>query len=186
MEGGLFSHPLVASSSLFNRSFSRFSIRLSFTDPTSKGLCLCHGCHNLLSRNASYRQSLPTNQLGTENSSHIDSYRMTMQQSPPVPPNPLIGILAWGFVFLFIYAFVRLANEGEGRYHACKRAIIVGLLGIIIVALLESIYFWSWNLQNTPLDVSLFLVWGVTMMFGLIFIVVPVIDLAVQRLLLRQ
>ncbi|MGD9397700.1 MAG: hypothetical protein PVJ05_14795 [Candidatus Thorarchaeota archaeon] len=109
-----------------------------------------------------------------------------MQQSPPVPPNPLFGILAWGFVFLFIYAFVRLANEGEGRYHRCKRAIIVGLLGIIIVVLLESIYYWSWSLQSNQLDVSLFLVWGITMMFGLIFIVVPAIDLAVQRLLLRQ
>lgn len=109
-----------------------------------------------------------------------------MQQSPPAPPNPLFGILAWGFVFFFIYAFVRLANEGEGRFNGCKKTIIVGLLGIIIVALLESIYYWGWSLQNTPLEVNLFLVWGVTTMFGLIFFVVPAIDLAVQRLLLRQ
>jgi len=109
-----------------------------------------------------------------------------MQQSPPVPPNPLFGILGWGFVLLLTYAFVRLANEGEDRYHGCKKAIIVGILGTIIVALLESIYYWSWSLQNTPLEVNLFLVWGVTMMFGLIFIVVPALDLAVQRLLLRQ
>jgi hypothetical protein len=109
-----------------------------------------------------------------------------MQTYPAVPPNPLFGELAWGFVLIIIYVFARIADDGEGRYIGCKRALSFGILGMTVVALLESLNYWNWSLQIPSIKANPFLVWGVSMLIGLPFIIVPMIDLAVQWYRLRK
>ena len=82
--------------------------------------------------------------------------------------------------------FARIAGEGEGRYIGCKRALSVGILGMAVVALLESLNYWIWSLQIPPFEANPFLIWGVSMLIGLPFVIVPMIDLTVQWYHLRK
>ncbi|MBY8996287.1 MAG: hypothetical protein KGD60_01050 [Candidatus Thorarchaeota archaeon] len=109
-----------------------------------------------------------------------------MQGYPAAPPNPLFGILSWGFVIIIIYGFVRLSTDGEDRFNGCKKALYFGVLGMVIVTLIESLIFWNWSLQIPVVIANPLLVWGVSMMLGLPFIVIPMIDLAVQWYFLRK
>lgn len=104
-----------------------------------------------------------------------------MQAYPPAPPTPLFGILAWGFILISIYFFARLASEGEGRYIGCKKALAIGILGMTIITLFESLNYWYWSLTIPAVDANPFLVWGASLMFGLLFVVVPLVDLLVQH-----
>jgi hypothetical protein len=109
-----------------------------------------------------------------------------MQSYPPAPPNPIFGILTWGLVLISIYVFARLASEGEGCYYGCKRAITVGILGMVIISLYEPLNYWNQTLQ-TPVDyANPLLVWGGLMMIGFLIIIIPLIDLAVQRYRLKK
>lgn len=107
-----------------------------------------------------------------------------MQTYPAPPPNPLFGIITWGFVFLVIYGFVRLSSEGEARFSASKKTISLGLVGLVIITLLESLNLWIWFLQVEP--VNYFVIVIGSMMIGLLFIIIPMIDLAVQWYILRS
>jgi hypothetical protein len=105
---------------------------------------------------------------------------------PAPPPNPLFGILSWGFVFLVIYVFAKIATEGENRYTICNRIVVLGIVGIVLISLLESINYWRWTLLTPSDDVNPLLIWPVLFMIGFIFIIIPVLDLAMQRYQLRK
>jgi len=109
-----------------------------------------------------------------------------MQAYPAAPPNPLFGILSWGFAFIIIYGFVRLSTDRKDRFNGGKKALYFGMLGMAIVTLIESLMYWNWSLQIPALDANPLLVWGVSMVLGLPFIVIPVIDLAVIRYFLAK
>ena len=108
-----------------------------------------------------------------------------MASDPPAPPNPLFGVLTFGFLIFIIYSLIRLSNEGEARFKWCKRAILFEILGMAIVSLLETLLFWNWSLQTPSPDANLILVWGVTMMLGLFFKVL-MINFVVKWYFLRR
>lgn len=101
-----------------------------------------------------------------------------MQSYPPAPPNPLFGMLTWGFVVLIAYGFARLSSEGEHRFKGCKKTLAIGVLGMVIVTLIQSLSYWNWSLHLEA--VNPFPVVIASMMIASPFILVPLIDLSVQ------
>lgn len=107
-----------------------------------------------------------------------------MLDYPDAPPNPMLGVVSLGFVILAIYGFVRLSSEGEARFSACKKAISIGISGIVIVTLLESLILWNWFLQSVP--VNYIVIWIGNMIMALPIIIILLIDLGVQWYILSK
>jgi hypothetical protein len=107
-----------------------------------------------------------------------------MQPTLPAPPFPLFGVLTFGFVYIAIYVLIRLSKEGQERFQACKRTMLVGMLVMIVVAWFESLNYWNWLIQNPQAYQGP--VFFVAMLFGLQFVILICIDLGIQWFLLRR
>ncbi|KXH71824.1 MAG: hypothetical protein AM326_11475 [Candidatus Thorarchaeota archaeon SMTZ-45] len=92
-----------------------------------------------------------------------------------------------GAFIISIYGYVRLTSEGEARFDGSKKVLAIEMLGIAIVAFLESLNYWNWTLQTEgPETANLMLVWTVSMMITIPTLIVPMIDLSLQWNHLRR
>ncbi|MGY5865265.1 MAG: hypothetical protein RTV41_11740 [Candidatus Thorarchaeota archaeon] len=107
-----------------------------------------------------------------------------METVPASPPNPIMGIITTGFVLLAIYVFAKISSEGESRYTTCKKVTLLGILGMLVVATYESLNNWIWSLQYQPMPPLS--VWIVSMGLASPFIVAMILDLVIQRALLKR
>ena len=107
-----------------------------------------------------------------------------MQPTVPAPPIPLFGIMTVGFAYFAFYVLVRLSKDGQERFQTCKKTMFVGALVLVVVALLESLSYWDWLIQNP--QAYQFPVFITTMIIGLQFITIMCVDLGVQWYLLKR
>lgn len=110
-----------------------------------------------------------------------------MQAYPPAPPTPFLGILTWGLFLISKYAFVRLSSVDEARFIGSKKVLAIGMLGMAIVAFLQSLNYWNWTLITPgPEPANLLLIWCVSMMITIPTFILPTINLSLQWYQLRR
>ncbi|MHA2200967.1 MAG: hypothetical protein ACXABN_13885 [Candidatus Thorarchaeota archaeon] len=109
-----------------------------------------------------------------------------METVPAAPGPPIMGVMAAGFVFLAVYVFARISSDGIGRYNACKRALVLCTIGMAIMVFLESLNAWRRILPPIE-DPSIYPpVWMVPFFISIPFFSVILLDLAFQRVMLRN
>ncbi|MFW9962867.1 MAG: hypothetical protein ACFFCX_04855 [Candidatus Sifarchaeia archaeon] len=85
----------------------------------------------------------------------------------------------------YIYK-VRLSSTGEARFIGSKKVLAIAMLGMAIVAFLESLNYWNWTLITPrPEPANLLLIWFVSMMIIIPIFIILTIDLSLQWYQLR-
>ena len=106
-----------------------------------------------------------------------------MQDYPHLPAMPGFGAMSSGFVLFLYYALVRLSAAPEERFESCKKVTTLAIPLVVIFAIIDSLtvyfinYSYSFNLLVGVL---------VSLVFGLPFIIIMVIDLSLQWFRLKK
>jgi hypothetical protein len=109
-----------------------------------------------------------------------------METVPAAAGPPIMGVMTAGFVFLVVYVFTRISNDGVGRYNASKKAFIVGTIGMSMMVFLESLNAWRRILPPIEDPFLYQPVWMVPLFVSIPFFLVTLLDLILQWIKLRE
>lgn len=116
-----------------------------------------------------------------------------MQAYPPSPPDFILTTITTGLIVIVIYVYVRLTKDGESRLKACQTVLVLGTVGMVIVAISITVYAGIWTeIVNEMIypghiePTGPFTLMFVSMAFTFPFILVMLLDQSNQKHQLRE